>query len=260
MHLEAMASDPRQLLPSDVLDTVKTMYELAEQQAPELMKNRGFNMERLSFFPSSQLFYSENAPLERLADEEPGARLRGYSLGIRMTEEEIKKAIEERDEALLADLKHYHFSFVAPISLMTFHQATRQRTWNQSVETLAHAVQRGKYITPKCIRDSEFKDEFDKLTKESVEYVKRNPSNGENYGVVPHALEVYDLIHVNGWNALHAIGKRRCRTAQWEIRDIAKLMASKIEELAPELGKYSLPQGVLYGHCPERENCGACRK
>jgi thymidylate synthase (FAD) len=260
MHLETMASDSRTVAPRDVGDTVRIMYELASEEAPALMKDRKFNMERLSFFPSSQLFYRANAPLERIANEGKGLQLRNFGRGIEMSADEIQAAIENRDEALLSDLKQYHFDFVAPMSLMTFHQATRQRTWNQAVEPLKSAVLRGQYVTPACIRDSPFKAEFEDLFGQSIDYVRKNINNSEAYGVIPHALQVYDAIHVNGWNALHAVGKRTCKTAQWEVRGIAKYMAEKIREVAPELGKHSLPQGILYGTCPERENCGACKK
>jgi thymidylate synthase ThyX len=67
-------------------------------------------------------------------------------------------------------------------------------------------------------------------------------------------------MHINGWNAIQSIGKRTCKTAQWEIRRIAKEMARQIGEVAPEIGRFSKPQGILYGHCPERENCGYCEK
>jgi len=260
MHLEAIVSDPRQMFPSDVRDTIEKMYSLAEREAPILMKNRGFNMERLSFFPSSQLFYKSNSTIERVAGMNRGLKLLDFSCGIKMFPEEIKEAVENRNEALLSNLKHYHFSFIAPMSLMTFHQATRQRTWNQAVEPLKSAINRGRYVTPSCIEQSGFKDCFDNLMIKSINYVRKNLENPNAYGVIPHALEVYDMIHINGWNALHSVGKRTCKTAQWEIRDIAKKMAGEINRVAPEIGRYSLPQGMLYGTCPERNNCGYCKK
>ncbi len=257
MHLKSMAE--RMDVGYDVFDTVEEMYSEAEKVAPRLMKNRGSNFEILSWFPSPQLFAKSNPSLERIANQGNGFQFRGFSKGLELSEEEVRQAVEDRDEALLSDLKHYHFSFVAPMSLMSFHQATRQRTWNQAVEPLRNAVGRGEYIVPNNISGTEFEEEFSSLAEESINYVRKNGDNVNSYGVVPHALKVYDAIHINGWNALHSVGKRTCKTAQWEIRGIARGIADKIREVAPELGKYSLPQGMLYGTCPERENCGACK-
>jgi thymidylate synthase ThyX len=68
------------------------------------------------------------------------------------------------------------------------------------------------------------------------------------------------MIHVDGWNAIHSIGKRRCVTAQWEIRTIADNMAWYINDVSPAIGAYAEPQGYVYGKCPEKKNCGLCAK
>jgi thymidylate synthase ThyX len=262
MHLKSMAK--RMNVTNDTFEVINKMYSQAMEQAPAMMKNREKNLEVLAWMPSSQLYAGQNIPIQRAIlkqKKENREMMMGYSKGIEMTEQEIKEAIEERDEALLANLKHTHFTFLTPMSLMSFHQATRQRTWDQSVEPIYEAIWRGQFVTPPTIENTEFKKPLEELFRESREYITKNMSHTrEAIGATPHALEVYDLIHVNGWNALHSIGKRRCKTAQWEIRDKAKQMAKEIKEVYPELGKYCLPQGMLYGYCPERENCGWCKK
>ena len=82
----------------------------------------------------------------------------------------------------------------------------------------------------------------------------------EAIGLVPHSLLLYDLVHINGWNAMHAIGKRTCIEAQWEIRAIANKIAAILRKTSPIASKYSYPQGVIYGDCPEMANCGLCEK
>lgn len=82
----------------------------------------------------------------------------------------------------------------------------------------------------------------------------------EAIGVVPNSLEMYDLIHVDSWNAVHSIGKRTCTKAQWEIRGIASQMARIIKEKNPALGLFTYPQGVVYGEYSEKEPCGMCEK
>ncbi|NYZ80176.1 hypothetical protein H0N95_02910, partial [Candidatus Micrarchaeota archaeon] len=37
-------------------------------------------------------------------------------------------------------------------------------------------------------------------------------------------------------------------------------IASLIREKNPSLGRFTTPQGVTYGKCPEKNNCGMCGK
>ena len=82
----------------------------------------------------------------------------------------------------------------------------------------------------------------------------------EAIGVIPHSLLIYDLIHVNGWNAIHSIGKRTCTEAQWEIRDVANAMAKILRKMNKVWERFVQPQGVVYGRCPERKSCGYCEQ
>ena len=82
----------------------------------------------------------------------------------------------------------------------------------------------------------------------------------EAIGVVPHSLMVYDWIHVNGWNAIHAIGKRTCEKAQLEIRHIAWAMAKYIKTAMPIFEGFVEPQCVTYGKCPEKDPCDYLEK
>ena len=259
MHLDYMSK--RKGMPEEVRETVSEMINLAKGIAPRLMKERANNYEVLAWMPAPQLFSLENKGIETIIDLEEidKANLINHS-DIYFPAEIIRKAIMERDEAELANLKHYHFTFITGMSLATFHQATRQRTWDQSVQSIYDAVKREEYVIPPSIAKSKWLRAYKNLTEESIKFVKNNFSNSDSLGVLPHSLKVYDLIHVNGWNAIHSIGKRTCTEAQWEIRKIAKTMAEKIKEVAPELGKFAVPQGVLYGKCPEKKSCGVCEK
>jgi len=257
MHLDSMSQ--RAGVPSEVRETVQQMMNLTREIAPHLMKNRETNYEILSWFPSSQLFAKENKTIENLISTHSDFAFLCYS-GIDMSEESIKKAVEKRNEAELANLKHFHFTFIAPMSLACFHQATRQRTWNQSVQSLESAVRKGGYIIPPKISKSKFRGEYKDLNEESFSFVRNYLNDPEFLGVLPHSLVVHDLIHINGWNAIHSIGKRTCTEAQWEIRKIATKISIKIKEIVPGLGKYSVPQGILYGKCPEKNSCGKCNE
>jgi len=264
MHLHSMSM--RTGVPNEVKDTVEQMVEKAKEIAPRLMKNRQTNYEVLAWMPAPQLFVDNNGTIENLINYysvncvPPEKVVLLDHAGIHMSPEEISMAIINRDEAELANMKHYHFTFLAPMSLASFHQATRQRTWDQSVQTITGALKKGIYIIPPSIKGTEFENQYRELNEKLIKTANAFSINPEAIGIVPHSLSVYDLIHVNGWNAIHSIGKRTCTEAQWEIRNVARQMANYILEVAPEIGKYSVPQGIIYGNCPEKKSCGICDK
>ncbi len=260
MHLYSMAQ--RMSVPNEVKKTIDRMYDLAAKEAPLLMKDRTNNLEVLAWLPSSQLFAKENLAMERIikkySQNKSNVVLMDASGKGVMTKEEIETAVNTRDEALLSIFKHYHMTFLANMSLASFHQATRQRTWDQAVQALPNAITRGNYITPKSIKGTKYENQYKELNEMSIEFVRNKLNYKESLGVIPHSLEVYDIIHVNGWNGMHSIGKRTCTEAQWEIRKIAKSMAKSIKEYDPNLGQFAVPQGVIYGKCPEKNPCGKC--
>lgn len=261
MHLHSMTNHIG--VPAEVRDTISQMVSLAAEKAPRLMADRKENYNILAWMPSSQLFAPTNKTIEDLISDwnYPKTSLVNHA-GIKMNSENVKRAVENRDETELANLKHYHFTFLAPMSLASFHQATRQRTWDQSIQTLHDAVLDGHYVTPPSVARSTFAEEYTSLNKESLRFAmsRFHANYPEVLMVVPHSLQVYDLIHVNGWNAIHSIGKRTCTEAQWEIRGVAQAMAELIRTVSPELGQYAVPQGKIYGKCPERKSCGLCDK
>jgi thymidylate synthase (FAD) len=264
MHLHHMSR--KESMPAIVRHTIDKMIEEASVIAPHLMKERANNYEPLAWLPSSQLFAPSNLTMRAMVQEngKDKARLLNYG-GIQISEEGIRRAVDERDEAELANLKHLHFTFLAPMSIACLHQAIRQRTWDQSVETVYDAAARGSFVVPPSVKAREdYRSRYDIMNNKMLGLYHVLVSDGvpqqDAIGIVSHALMVYDLIHVNGWNAIHSIGKRTCTEAQWEIRAIAKEMARNIDKENPALGKYAKPQGITYGRCPEKKSCGLCTK
>ena len=267
-HLSAMSD--KKSIPSVVKAVVGEMMFLAKKEAPYLFEDFGFNYESLAWYPSSQLFAEKNETVDRLVDryttkENQALLLDQPLLNKAITMETIREAIQNRNEAELANLKHIHFEFLAPMSLACFHQATRQRTWNQSVESIYMAAFRdlqkplSRMFIPESVKKSKFVNRYEALHREMIEIygslVKKGVPMSEAIGVVPHSLIIYDWIHVNGWNAIHSIGKRTCVKAQLEIRRIAWAMARQIRKAAPVFDGFVEPQCVTYGKCPEKEPC-----
>jgi thymidylate synthase (FAD) len=148
------------------------------------------------------------------------------------------------------------------MSLAAYHQAIRQRTWDQAVESIYDAVERKQYKLPPKVANSayaqKYEDQVNRMFDLYWRLLEEGVDRSEAIGVISHALILYDLIHVNGWNAIHSIGKRTCTEAQWEIRAVATEMAKLIKQRNSTLGTIVGPQGQLYGRCPERKPCGAC--
>lgn len=267
-HFEAMSK--KDGVPAVVWAVVREMMSLAKNRTPYLFENFGFNYEPLAWYPSSQLYAKGNKTMTDLIKmsgvNHDVVMLDQSIINKAITTETLRKAVGNRDEAELANLKHIHFEFLAKMSLACFHQATRQRTWNQSVESIYDAAKyditeyTSRMFIPESIKNSDFAFRYGVLHQKLIGLYLLMTSNviakQEAIGVIPHSLMVYDWIHVNGWNAIHSIGKRRCTKAQREIRNIADAMAGYIEATTPIFRGYVEPQCVTYGKCPEKDSCG----
>lgn len=256
------------LVPSAAKYVVEEMIRQASAVAPKLFKRRESNYETLEWYPAAQLYAEKNRTMERIISSTEH-RNQTQFITYKIEAETVMRAVAERDEAELANLKHIHNGnaiegFLAPLSLAAFHQAIRQRTWDQSVESIFHAVERASYQTPRTILNSEFAERYEKQMHAMHELYQHLLVDGvpksEAIGVIAHALVVYDLIHINGWNSIRGIGKRTCTETQWEIREAANDMAKYLKCVNPALGSVIAPQGDVYGRCPERKPCGLCRK
>jgi len=260
-HLHAMSQLP--FVPSVTKYVVERMIEEAAKVAPKLFKDRKLNYEKLAWYPSAQLYAEKNHTLSKIITENGNPKKVVY-ITHKLEDETIIKAIVNREEAELANLKHVHNGsdingYLAFMSLVTLHQAIRQRTWDQTVESIYDAAERAQCITPKKIQASKWAERYNTQCKELMELYKmlvaRGISKNDAIGVIPHSTMIYDLIHINGWNALHSIGKRTCPKAQWEIREIAEGIALEIARINPKLFAYLGPQCKIYGFCPEGKPC-----
>ena len=269
-HLWQMSQKPG--VPSVVRAVVEEMISLARERAPHLFEKFGHNFEQLAWYPAPQLFALSNTLLEELAliNGVPDSVILVDSCHkLPITAEGMEQAVGG-DEAQLANLKHVHLEFLVPMSIACFHQAVRQRTWNHSVESIYEAVlydnadRTSRVVVPPSIKKTSFISAYQKQHEEMVNLFFEMKNSGiemaEAIGVLPHSLKIYSLIHINGWNALHSIGKRTCVEAQWEIRNLAWQMARIIKKKIPALGKWAEPQCITYGDCPEVKDCGYYQK
>ncbi|TSD02372.1 MAG: Thymidylate synthase thyX [Parcubacteria group bacterium Athens0714_24] len=264
-HLWHMSQQPG--VPSIVKAIVDEMIALAKDKAPYLFEKFGFNFEPVAWYPAPQLFAPSNELIKGLVEScaSESVVLLDSCHKLPITAGMVEQAVKG-DEAQLANLKHVHFEFLVSMSFVCFHQAVRQRTWNHSVESIYDAVNgEARMVIPPSIKSSSFSFAYEKQHLEMLELFHSLIQDGiptpEAVGVLPHSLLIFTLIHVNGWNALHSIGKRTCVEAQWEIRNLAWKMARIIKKKLPVLGKWAEPQCITYGgSCPEVKDCGYYKK
>ncbi|MCD6381478.1 MAG: FAD-dependent thymidylate synthase [Candidatus Aenigmarchaeota archaeon] len=261
-HLHVMNKQGE--VPSYVKNVVNNMIKKARKVAPNLFKKYKSNYELLAWYPSTQIFSSENKTINKLIKKYTSKASKSEPIllahsSIDIGKEEIEDAIRNRNEAELANLKHVNFEFLVDGSIAMNHQLRRQRTMDLSDESIYDAAKRREIITPPKIEKSDLKDDYlyynNLLLDLYEELIDEGVSRKEAIGVVPHSLDIYSMIRINGFNTYHFIGKRKCTEAQWEIRNLAWNIARRLKGVNPTIGKYAEPQCVTYGKCPERNPC-----
>ncbi len=262
-HLFYMADSHK--IPSSVKEVINQMKEKSDKTAPNLFKYWKKDINYFATYPSAQLFM-ENKTFDEIIKQNNYPENVLY-VDYEISNESFKKAIVEKNEAEYANLKNIHDlvkmeGFLIPMSVACFHQAIRQRTWNHTIEDFYSAAERRNFVIPPSIKNSEYLEMYKNQNEEMFslyeELIKEGIPKEEAIGVLPHSMEIYDFIHINGFNAIHSIGKRLCKKAQWEIRKIANDIAEIIKEKNPNLGNYAYPQGIVYKECPEEKPCGLC--
>ncbi len=256
-------------MPSLIRDDVASpMYTELMKVAPKLFTKRSANYEVLGWWPSPVLFAPSNVVMKQIIDEADSPK-KPVFISHNPLEEIIQRALVERDEPVLSMLKHSHNGlsiegYLVPMSLSCFHQMTRQRTLNQAVESVYDAAERATIVIPPKIERSNFRKEYldqnEKMISLYHELISVGVLKQEAIGIIPHSLEIYDLLHVNGVNAYLFIGKRACKEAQWEIRGIANDICEDIKAKNPIYENIAAAQGTILGQCPERDMCPSFSK
>lgn len=119
-----------------------------------------------------------------------------------------------------------------------------------------------KYARELVTADEEFKKKCPSLIdyfkyKQRKEYMKAEKQAIEDARYVfPNACETKLVFTMNARTLINFIKHRKCRRAQWEIREMAIEMEELIREVAPALSK-SLGAPCELGRCPEGNmTCG----
>lgn len=166
----------------------------------------------------------------------------------------------------LAVTEFADFTFhVEGVSRSLLAQLTRHRVASYMVRSQRYCDEDGfSYVTPPSINnDKENKQVF----MEAMANIRNAYKTLCEYGVpkedaryvLPNACFTIVEIKMNFRELMHFCNERLCRKAQWEIRELAKMMKRCVMDVAPELGCRLTPKCEKYApycFCVERRPCG----
>lgn len=182
-----------------------------------------------------------------------------------MTEKKVKELLTKLAKSgHLSAFEHSSFTFgIEGISRACSHQLVRHRIASYSQQSQRYVVfkENFDYITPKEIEKNKlarevFKD-FIKISKETYDkLISLGIDKEDARYVLPNASETKIIVTMNARELLHFFSLRLCRRAQWEIREMAKLMLKRVRQVCPIIFENAGPD-CIRTKCPEGEmSCG----
>lgn len=160
-------------------------------------------------------------------------------------------------------LEFCDFTFhVEGISRALSHQLVRHRLASYAQRSQRYCEEDGfEYVIPPSIAN------FSPAVKENYEAIMKQIQKDYHYlleigipaedarMVLPNACTTVIEIKMNLRSLIHFMNERLCTCAQWEIRELARLMKKAIIEQYPQFEKYLVPKcekyGKEFGFCTE---------
>ena len=160
-------------------------------------------------------------------------------------------------------LEHVSFTFaIEGVSRTLTHQLVRHRIASYSQKSQRYVSENNfEYIVPPSIaRDSQAKEKFENLMctirQAYNELASMDIPKEDARYVLPNATETKIIVTMNARSLFNFFSLRCCTHAQWEIRQLANLMLTEVQKVAPILFK-NAGASCKKGYCPEGErSCG----
>lgn len=204
----------------------------------------------------------------------------------KMTDEEVDRFVN-----MLArighesPLEHAVFTFaVEGVSRVLTHQLVRHRlaSYSQQSQRYVNLKDTFDYIVPPEIEvfDEAYKEYIEAMNFSFEKYIKISHLLKERYlneglftgknaerdaekkaiedarYVLPNSCETKIVFTMNGRTLLNFIKHRDCNRAQWEIREVTRLMVTELNKIAPKLFS-RCGASCRYGVCSEKHmSCG----
>ena len=166
-------------------------------------------------------------------------------------------------------LEFAHFTFhIEGVSRALTHQLVRHRMASYAQRSQRYCEEDGfDFVTPPTIEP--LSAAWDIYT-EAMADIEKAYENLRSLGVpaedarmvLPNACETVIEVSMNGRELIHFCNERMCSRAQWEIRELANLMAAAVkehDEQCADFAKFLVPKceakGLEFAICPEAKSC-----
>ncbi|MEO3992860.1 MAG: FAD-dependent thymidylate synthase [Desulfurococcaceae archaeon TW002] len=168
-------------------------------------------------------------------------------LGLKDAEYYLKEYKEENVEKHVMEsfkypsvLEHVVFTFlIEGISRVASHQLVRHRIASYTQESQRYSVVERDYVIPTSVINAGFEEEFRRLVGEAYKLYDKMINAGVPYEdaryIVPQAVTTRLLMTVNLRELIHIACLRLSPHAQWELRELVRLMIEETKTLIPEL-------------------------
>ncbi len=164
----------------------------------------------------------------------------------------------------LSAFEHASFTFgIEGISRVCSHQLVRHRIASYSQQSQRYVTfgDNFDYIIPESIKKNKkllkkYEDAVLFTKKVYDELIEEGIHKEDARYVLPNASETKIIVTMNARELLHFFTLRLCRRAQWEIREMAKLMLKEVKKIAPNIFCNAGPE-CIRTRCPEgKMSCG----
>ncbi len=142
-------------------------------------------------------------------------------------------------------LEHVVFTFlITDISRVTSHQLVRHRIASYTQESQRYSVVEREFVIPPSLNNQgDTKNEVTKLFNDVINkafevyecLIGMGIKPEDARFVLPQAVKTTILMTVNLRELLHIACLRLSKDAQWEIREVVKLMIKEVSRVIPEI-------------------------
>lgn len=167
-----------------------------------------------------------------------------------------------REAGHFSPFEHASFTFaVDGLSRVCTHQLVRHRLASYSQQSQRY-VGTGEIacVVPPSIAANEtvlklYETQMENAWKCYGDMVSLGVDKEDARFILPHGAETKIVVTMNARELHHFFSIRLCKRAQWEIRELARLMLQSARCAAPEIFSLAGPSCVTLGKCTELRPC-----
>ena len=165
-------------------------------------------------------------------------------------------------------LEFADFSFkISGVSRALTHQLVRHRIASYAQRSQRYCTEDGfEFVTPKSVAKDEeallrYNETMETIRTAYEELIARGVAPEDARMLLPNACCTQICVKMNLRALIHFCNERLCTCAQWEIREMARLMVKEVVAIEPRLAEFLVPKceaNAPYCFCTEtkKRSCG----